>query len=60
MHEEVFRRARLVNEIVESLMSEKVEDRHLRMYLNDSDLRKECDKVISSIVEEEILNSDYI
>ena len=60
MHEEVFRRARLVNEIVESLMSEKVEDRHLRMYLNDSDLRKECDKVISSIIEEEILNSDYI
>ena len=60
MNEETFKKARMVNEIVESLISKKVEDEYLQMYLNDSELRKECDKVISSIIEEEILNYNYI
>ena len=60
MNEETFKKARMVNEIVESLMSKKVEDEYLQMYLNDSELRKECDKAISSIIEEEILNYNYI
>ena len=60
MNEESFERMRLVNDIVKSLIFEDAEDKYLQLYLNDSDLKKECDKVISSYINDDIFSYDFV
>ena len=47
----------LISNIVESLFSESVKKEYLNMYLNDLELRKQCDEMILQMLEEDFSNS---
>ncbi len=48
---------KLIKNIAESLMSNEVNAEYLHMYLNNQELRKKCDKVISEYIENDISTS---
>lgn len=49
----------LINGIVESLVSENVNEDYLKMYLNDSDLRIKCDEMVSNALITDLSNGMY-